>query len=959
MKVDVKHFAEYCSEAQLAVQHLMEKVVIPIFELERFAALEDKKQQELKKGKICDVRPSRWCNTSGKGGKLLSADGSVKRSFENEYRNLSLMDHSLSVAHGAVAFTALRLASDNVNPDQLKRLCFTIGLIGFFHDVNKRAGARKLTCESVKDVLGEYYKKLDLSLLLEQYGSETLSPDDLLQLICFVESGSSASTGISTLPRELIYCAENYIRLSDNLDSIWSRLSNDKRPWGIEGVLQHLSKMADLLPTPFKNWHHIHLFNPHTPLLLDELLRRISSRCKELSGFPPLLETHHDGRLDMLVPETIAQQVIKEGLDSVLELLQPQTTIVMSPAKKPTIKGVIPENVDVLLQYMKDNPDCVSDLLPFHRDDFELLTSDAWLTGVYTPTGHKPKQGKTFSLRVPDENNPAFEAAALAATLRLLLSLAGGSAKTYLPQPTRQTQLLDFAKQALNRRTIPACDTISLQTGLAVYLANQMFSAEIAEETRQELWELMQRWYEGDRTQRGIQACLMGSLDNRREVSAIQQLRQLLEGHVLGADSKGTFPQQTCLITGLPGQGRIDAADQLYGIKASAFSTRRGRPAVLGNAKGHTFVSDIGFVEYQLRARDQRSAKGDLPLLVSSPTMTGLFAGLRLKNDDFLSLGFYDLTRETLSKGDVMVGPEIFERRVRLARYEAFPVRLEDQIDFMRRMVNAVKRTGRPIHVFRGLPTSRPEILYMDCLPPTLKKLLGGKSGFALEDMPHLSKQLNMARTLMRCCSQGHSLLRDILCEHPFGGLSVAMMSIEDRIQANSKKNKITENNAFRKGQALLADRIQEARQSMSKSEKTLLLFAEKAATLQKAFNLESSRREQQLVLRLCLDSAKGCLVDSIEDRDSLVRAIEGTLENKVLSERYGGSKDYRNTDALSSCEDIALFFVDHIWFGQLQGKPPSRRLNKTMTDIYRMEMLHIYKNRCNSRKAQETQPEV
>ena len=955
MKVDFHH---YCSLAQLAIQQLMEKVVAPILDLERVGALSEKKRQELAKGKVCDVRPSLWCTTSGKGGRMVADSSKLTRSFDKEYRNVSLIDHSLSVANGAVAFAAVRLACDDIDSDRFKRLCFTIGLLGFFHDLNKRVGAIELHSKPVTDLLDQYEKALGLTGLLEQYGVQ-LSLDDILQLVCFVESGSSASAGVSMLPRDLIYVAENYIRLADNLDSIWCRLSNTKRPWGIEGVLQHLHKMADLIPSPFKAWHHIQLYNPHTPLLLDELLKAFSSHCKALTGFPPLLESHHDGRLDLLVPKETAQDIIEAGLNSLLALVQPQLSIVMSSAKTPTIKGVVPESVEKLLESVKENPQCVSDLLPFHKGDADLLTChDRWMDGVYEPTAlqQQGKGNQTFSLSLPDEDHPAFEAAALAATLRLLLSIPKGSAKTYLRQSVRQQQLLKLIESLSDEQVLPNCHSlISLQTVMAVYLANQMFSDEATDEIRGELWSLMQHWYEGDEEQLGIQPCLAATLNNEREVSAVEQLRQLLNGKMLGADSKGTFTQQTCLITGLPGEGRIEEADQLYGIKASAFSTRRGRPAVIGDGKGKTFVSDMGFVEYRLKAKYQgRSKNVDMPLLVSSPTMTGLFSGLRLKNDNFLSFATYDLVRETLGEKAVMVGPEIFNHRVRLARYEVFTGKLDEQIDFIRRIVIAVRRTGRPVHVFRGLPSSRSEILYIDFLPNTLKRLLGGKNSFVLEDLPQIQLQLNMARTVLQCCNQGHSLLRDILSGQPLSGLCVAKMSIEDRIQQNIKNKQFTENNEFRKGQTLLADRIQEARQSMSESEKTVLLFAAKAATLQKRFNVQSSRREQQLVLWLCLDTAKSCLVDGINDRDSIVRAIEGVLENKVLSDRYGGSKGYRTDSALATCEDIALFFVDRIWLKLLGGKPPSRRFNKTMTEMYRMEMLHIYQSRSDSRMTEE-----
>lgn len=181
-------------------------------------------------------------------------------------------------------------------------------------------------------------------------------------------------------------------------------------------------------------------------------------------------------------------------------------------------------------------------------------------------------------------------------------------------------------------------------------------------------------------------------------------------------------------------------------------------------------------------------------------------------------------------------------------------------------------------------------------------------------------------------------------------------MSMEDEIQASLKKGKHIAIGRYRAAQSLLEEFISEARLKMSNSESNIILLAQKAAELQKAFNSQSSKREQQLVLQLCLDTAKGCCASGILDRDSLIRAIEGTLENKVLSPRYGGAKEWRDKDALSCCEDIARFFVDSIWLDQLGGKPPARRVKGYMREIYRMELLHTYRTRRANRLPLENQ---
>ena len=147
--------------------------------------------------------------------------------------------------------------------------------------------------------------------------------------------------------------------------------------------------------------------------------------------------------------------------------------------------------------------------------------------------------------------------------------------------------------------------------------------------------------------------------------------------------------------------------------------------------------------------------------------------------------------------------------------------------------------------------------------------------------------------------------------------------------------------------QSLLDEFINEARLTMSEPERNILELAKKASELQKAVSSQSSKREQQLVFQLCIDTAKGCSANGMAGRESLLRAIEGALEDKVLNRRYGGAKEHREVkDALKCCEDIAAFFIDNIWLKQLGGKQPTRRVKSYMLDIYRMELLHLYRDR-------------
>ena len=65
----------------------------------------------------------------------------------------------------------------------------------------------------------------------------------------------------------------------------------------------------------------IDLYDPLHPFLLDELQAWISQSCIHLTGIPPLIELHHDGRLLMILPEEDSSEVIEAGLKGFIQQL--------------------------------------------------------------------------------------------------------------------------------------------------------------------------------------------------------------------------------------------------------------------------------------------------------------------------------------------------------------------------------------------------------------------------------------------------------------------------------------------------------------------------------------------------------------------------------------------------------------------------------------------------------------
>lgn len=202
----------------------------------------------------------------------------------------------------------------------------------------------------------------------------------------------------------------------------------------------------------------------------------------------------------------------------------------------------------------------------------------------------------------------------------------------------------------------------------------------------------------------------------------------------------------------------------LYGVKATAFSGRSGRADNLMGApsSGDNYVSGPARLEHALRYeafRRQRGKSGGVPITVCAPTRQGLFARIRLASglEDSAcqpqDVASFDLLRQERKPGARVLTAETIAldqflprgNGIRLGRFEDFPPRLADQVDFLIRWVDTASRFGRPVHLFRGLPRPEKSFFFFDALPSVLATWLGGRS-WRLEEMPAVADRLRLAQ---------------------------------------------------------------------------------------------------------------------------------------------------------------------------------------------------------------------
>ncbi|MDD1826218.1 hypothetical protein LRP52_28995 [Photobacterium sp. ZSDE20] len=945
---------QICTSKVMAV--LLESVVSGALMKDRTGGLSDEALTQISQNKRIDIRPPLWSACSGKGG----------IGYENNYRNVSLLDHCISVATGAITFSASKMVSDGWEVgEKLERYLFMVGLVALLHDVNKLLdGSPSLSDKKVDSLMSDLYQRWDLENVVSQYGLD-LDAKALFRLINLVEAGTAltgAEGGVED--RLLRVLVRKYVRLADQLDSTFAKLGSDG---GINGVLKLIATCNNILPDNLLHWRHISLFDPAHPYLLDKLLAHLSVQCRQISGLPPLLAIHHDGQLDILLPEVLASEIADAALSRFNRSLQPELSIDISTAQLPTILNGKPTWSQLSAAYLEQEVEVNNTrLLSVGRIDADYFinyVADGRF-GLSFSQKSLNQKGATLSpepFESGDVNEEHFFL--ISGLIILVLSHPSKSKRVKLPSYLDRIGLIEKALLEQDYKiTIP--DELRHQLSQRAWFGMEVAALAISNPNIYELLigssGILQQIYHGRHDSKGkeISGIIHGLEGNKNSPKidlTIARIKTLLSGKPIIDGLKGRIDgYQACLVTGQPGEGKILSSDGLLGIKVSHFSNRRGRPAELGKAVGHTFVCPMSSIEYIERGHRHGSKKVKTPASICSPAVTGLFGEARMDDEreadrsDYLDL--FDLSRAKLGDKKVLIGPELFTRRAYLARQESIPAKIKDQLEWILRLIRAVQRTGRPFHVFAGLPHQRPEILYIDCLPPALRRLAQDRNGFRLEELNELRDKFELASSLLNV--HGSVSLINALSSptQQYSALCKSLMLLEDRVEDLRKKNNLKEIPSLHRVALLVTERLFTLRGTnvMSKQESSIILLAQKAAGLQRAFGTGASRGKQQLIFRLILDEIRQSVRNKKTSDHELRNAIAGKLETKFKgSDMYlGAAKHRRDLSTFDACVEIADFFINEIWHQLLNARMPSQKLISQLMEIYRVEMLLIYKNR-------------
>lgn len=896
---------------------------------------DDKKRKGQDAGKLVDTRIPRLLTLSGKGGYHPDP---VLRSSYAQSANVTLLDHLLSVVRGALTFAVLDLLAANPQADRqalvenLRRLA----AIGFLHDLDKELGLARNAALPLDTVAVRWIR-----YGLDRFTSgatPALTPDQVRALIEQVEASQAYRSPPNVSPPRVIASLMPYVALADKLDGLWLKE-------GIDAVLTRLRQDQSLRSDIMRDWAVFDLFDPHHPFLIDELQRALSNACRPV---PPLIEVHQDGRLLMLVPAARSAEIRAKALKQVRGYLARKLfrmRINVSNRGVPEILESQPDHA-ALSAFMAGGTLPDRDLGRLFLVKAELAR-DRVLTDhldrLLAEIGLAPTWPKVVGQTLSPYPNPTALSPEAQARLRraghLALLLNHKSVKELPDYEQREQCLLEIVgrerpvwltelEHAPSRRTLSALWV----TRLAVddpELADRVWGEN----------GLLYRWLEGPEGGRGLRHTI-DAKDGRLLEQVILHFNQRLDGQPMGdlADEG-----RHCLFTGQP-VARTDSfkeADQLYEIKKSAFSGRDGRLEALDAVLGETHVSPVSYTEYRLRGLVHAGAGGKadgIPTLVSSPSTTGLFAALALDQEqDFQTLSSYDLAREEVAKGRVYRGADVYRHRYRIARFERQPDKTRDLLDWLRLLMQASRRLGRPLHLFRGLPVQEKAFFAVDALPDRLAGLLGGRR-LRLEQLPGALERLNTALLILDANGLGYEVLdRYARPATRLGAVCLAWAHFQDAARNGSAARQYNPASRFRREFEQLLEE-----NAMSKTEAPLVALGRAASRIQRWPGYDASRNEELLTFNLSLETAIGAWRLGQTDAESLTMAVAGELEvNLARKDLFASGK--RRTDGENLGQALTAFaqqFVSDVWFGVLKGRPPAQVSRRILGSIYRLSFL-------------------
>ena len=932
-------------------------------------------------GKI-DGRPVRLVTISGKGG--WSEDSALAERWGHN-DNISLLDHLLSVARGALMFwlaDAPRSWSSETDLAEIERLAYAVVCIAFLHDIDKDLElprGKKIDVADVEERMCRY--GIDEFLANRRI---RISPAAMLNYIEEVEGTQAARSSAAPDYDRGIAATCRYVELADKLEG---QFTSTEQSAGVNGMLSLLERWPAIQEGELKQWakteihDHLHVF------LLDHFQRALSATCKEVAGRLPLIEIVHDGRLLSVIPREHANDIRKKALDSFLHGLPCGLRFsVNNRLACKFVGGAASWEACRDAMNPKGNWDGMfANLLalprPFarlHREEIDALfdvagMATSWSAFEDSAVGATVKPAldhpgvDTDDLDMEDAVGPGrttYEPAHALAFLAIALNHVDVKRKGAAPTADFREKELVERLRAEGREPPEVVESVPDEEGrvrrvlLAIWAIGEIW--RLADDAQDLLDAILGRdglvglWLEGDDSRTGLS-------NQIEDVSSdiVNALRQRFTAYLSG---RPAIPfdvgnsLKRCILCNEPvgASWRVSTASRAHGIKVSAFSGRDGRNDHLASPSGDTHLCPVCLAELQLRqdAQDELRGSGDLPPLISSPVSMGLFGGLAFERENpEVSMGLHDLNRLEIKKGSVYYGLDCQTRRIRVARLETLPNTDTELVTRLHMTLRAARRLGRPIHIFRGAPRRHPAIFYSDALPAWLEGLLRGDS-LRIEQLPEALSKLELFEKMAEVPGLGIEWAKQLADPYPttvLGALCVAWaLAVDRRGNGGNKDQAWSLIEEKTREQALVHIRKTGGEQvNLKDNQDPLIRLAWLAVRIQKRIGIGDSTNKQLLCWQTALKFYPSALRSTAQDSTALILGLAGTLEEELTRKGNAAAKKHRDGQSLDqACIEFATHFADAVWTKVFQEKEPTSQEQRRAAAIYRFALLEAYRER-------------
>lgn len=892
----------------------------------RIGTLDGRTSADVASGRKRDLRPLRMMTVSGKGGP-----------GHEDTLNVTLFDHSLNVACGAMLLAARDLA-DEAEEDALRRIIATVAAVGFAHDIDKELGIA-WDGVGVGDCAA-FIERWGLSRWLSSNGV-AVTPEQFHSLVKAVETRTAVASPAKGIPGYLFNACRLYVRAADRLEGTFLRawMSNDHgsvcKAWNaVRGAMAH--------PASFDTYSPFIISDPHHPFLLDALQSMIGGACLAITGSGPLFNVLQDNTLISFLPDAERDRIISLATEDLKDSLPFETRLhigsklsvkLVGPAPgagavRELIRRMLLLDKGISLLSVKNADVSTNGSLDDRGQFVRRLASSAGC-----PAFDNPRTSATTPAVVrPKENSPELADVVTAASISFGLGVEVKSRnKTFSPDARMESVtaeykivLPDWASNAdrVTRRTLvalAAAAAIREGRGKDPFAEGGCFRV------------LIEKGLFSDQSDKGDLV--------RKAVG--EHVARLVSG-VIGERAQG---RNHCIVTGLPVDDTwlVSQPDGLHGLKSSAISYREGRSEDRLRERSDVHVSPVSYAEFRLRKEaESRKGRGEMksvPVRLVSMTSQGMFGAAASRGGDIRDVATFDILRG--DRANLTLSPlETYMGQVRIGRFEDLPARFVDRVGFFRRCMQSALRLGRPIHVFQGLPMPRPEFFVTDCFDPELRTLVGG-TGLRIEQIRIAMRLLGVVEFIGRPRKEGG--LNDV-------GLAKSFCMRRTRFEAaclawwsaiNDSDDKVS-------GSPYVGDLFNNIipkemeRMEAEKETSVVVDLARLARSIQRAALSSDTNNRLTLLLRTAIEAAEATYKDGDRTEEGLVAAVAGMLAEETERAEKSSARFFSGSHTrppkrtiTDQIEEFATIFVRNVWLGRFHGRPATHNQKRVLLASY------------------------